>query len=455
MTKSVLEEILESGDPPSEDQLRGVIAAFARASARTELASLDFKIGFDASSNKDWLELLKDIVAMANAGGGLLVFGIDRDGNALGCSPDLVRDLDPAAIVDKLRKYAPQVHIQVNPYGLVYQGDQLASLVIQRGTRIIVFERDGQYEDPTTRRSKTVFYAGIVYTRTAGGNAPARQLDLDQMVSYFAEQQIRRMVARIGQVATLPPGTDLIASDPSNPSLGYRLLDHGLGMPVRLVAQDDDEWGIRLTEVHAPHVPFSDVDAEIAGQVRHWRHVSDAHRVDRHTLARWYLDREHITLNETGLVFCVLSACHMYGFPMYWASLLPHDRLRQIVEDLIRQNDHPDRNAIPYLVGAFFWSDRSSVLAPLTKHANVTVRSAACRLIAMSEFSDFARTGRYRAETCKIGGIQFRMADIVTGRQFAEATFDDLVRRDIQDDLSTEKQVAYQLDILLHARERE
>jgi len=40
----------------------------------------DFKGRFDTSKAEDWCEIVKDIVAMANSGGGSIVAGIDDDG---------------------------------------------------------------------------------------------------------------------------------------------------------------------------------------------------------------------------------------------------------------------------------------------------------------------------------------------------------------------------------------
>jgi hypothetical protein len=42
----------------------------------SESAELEFKAAFDPASPSEWCELIKDIVAMANSGGGLIVFGI-------------------------------------------------------------------------------------------------------------------------------------------------------------------------------------------------------------------------------------------------------------------------------------------------------------------------------------------------------------------------------------------
>jgi predicted HTH transcriptional regulator len=52
---------------PIPDQLA---TALART---TETADVDFKSAFDATSAGEWLEIIKDIVALANSGGGLLI----------------------------------------------------------------------------------------------------------------------------------------------------------------------------------------------------------------------------------------------------------------------------------------------------------------------------------------------------------------------------------------------
>ena len=42
---------------------------------------IEFKEAFDVSSARDWCELTKDIVALANTGGGVILIGLDNRGN--------------------------------------------------------------------------------------------------------------------------------------------------------------------------------------------------------------------------------------------------------------------------------------------------------------------------------------------------------------------------------------
>lgn len=48
--------------------------------AKVESRSLDFMESFDPTQLSEWLEVVKDLVAMANSGGGLIVVGVCNKG---------------------------------------------------------------------------------------------------------------------------------------------------------------------------------------------------------------------------------------------------------------------------------------------------------------------------------------------------------------------------------------
>jgi predicted HTH transcriptional regulator len=50
----------------------------------TEAADHDFKSTFDVNAPGDWLEIIKDIVAFANSGGGTILIGVNDDGTPSG-----------------------------------------------------------------------------------------------------------------------------------------------------------------------------------------------------------------------------------------------------------------------------------------------------------------------------------------------------------------------------------
>ncbi|MEO5959951.1 MAG: ATP-binding protein, partial [Opitutaceae bacterium] len=80
-----------------------------------ESADFDFKASFAVKNTGDWCELLKDIVAMANSGGGRLLIGVTDDGKPSGvavaasctsASAETARSRNPASIPSKAWKMA-------------------------------------------------------------------------------------------------------------------------------------------------------------------------------------------------------------------------------------------------------------------------------------------------------------------------------------------------------------
>jgi predicted HTH transcriptional regulator len=66
--------------------------------AKRESKHLDFKASFDSDSAQDWCEVTKDIVAMANSGGGLIVVGVSDNGRNSGADVSSFASVDPAVI---------------------------------------------------------------------------------------------------------------------------------------------------------------------------------------------------------------------------------------------------------------------------------------------------------------------------------------------------------------------
>jgi predicted HTH transcriptional regulator len=73
-------------------------------SRSTETADVDFKSSVDVSALRDWLELIKDIVAFANSGGGYVLVGLDDNGLPSNCCVDLLLSVDQADFGNKLFK---------------------------------------------------------------------------------------------------------------------------------------------------------------------------------------------------------------------------------------------------------------------------------------------------------------------------------------------------------------
>jgi Putative DNA-binding domain len=101
----------------------------ARA-AKRESKWLDFKEGFDPSSEAEWCELLKDLLAMANSGGGVVVVGVKNNGKASGVSVKPVLRLDLAHISDKVLRYTGEHFAGIHIHEIKRSKTTVAALVI-------------------------------------------------------------------------------------------------------------------------------------------------------------------------------------------------------------------------------------------------------------------------------------------------------------------------------------
>lgn len=69
--------------------------------------ALDFKLSWPADDKKSWAEIIKDILAIANTGGGCIILGVDEHKPAEESAVGLESILDKAKVKDKFQPYLP------------------------------------------------------------------------------------------------------------------------------------------------------------------------------------------------------------------------------------------------------------------------------------------------------------------------------------------------------------
>src|SRR6516164_1713664 len=145
--------------------------------ASRESKRVEFKRGFDANTPGSWCELIKDIVAMANSGGGIIVFGLDSTGAPSGESIAEIESLDPADLTNKLVKYIGVPNFEIETLGLRKRRKKLFALIISGTPFPHVFEQPGTY-DIGSGKQKSAFGLGTVYFRHGAKSEPGTTDDL-------------------------------------------------------------------------------------------------------------------------------------------------------------------------------------------------------------------------------------------------------------------------------------
>src|SRR5947207_543608 len=145
------------------------------ANAKGESRSVDFKSTFDPDRPADWCELLKDVVAMANSGGGTIIIGVSDDGQCMSGSAALkILQADPAKITDKIAKYTGVQFDSFTVDAVRRSGRKVAIITIGWADPPMMFEKPGTYTLEDGKQQKTAFGAGTCYVRHGAEDKPAR-----------------------------------------------------------------------------------------------------------------------------------------------------------------------------------------------------------------------------------------------------------------------------------------
>jgi hypothetical protein len=179
--------------------------------ARRESKYVEFKEQFDPVVEGEWIELVKDFVALANIGGGVIVIGVRSDGSGSGSDIRPVLALDGAAICDKLVRYVNDNFddFDVRP---VRRGPVRAAAIIVGAAEEapLVFAQGGNYTDERGRQ-KTAFARGAVYVRHGAKSEPATRDDLRAYLERRLQVIRDSWLGGIGQVVTAPQDAEIVA----------------------------------------------------------------------------------------------------------------------------------------------------------------------------------------------------------------------------------------------------
>jgi hypothetical protein len=197
-----------------------------------ESATLDFKSSFDPESKQDWCELIKDIVAMSNSGGGTIVVGVDDDGSASNSDVAPLLAVDPADVTNRIYSYTDQHFAAFDiAHGLRF-GKPVAVITVGASRIPIVFTAHGGYAAPGGGQ-KAAFVKGSVYFRHGAKSEPGTTDDLRQALERELEEVKGFWLDGIGKVMAAPAGSAVQIVQQT-----VKLKDSPDATPVRLTTGD-------------------------------------------------------------------------------------------------------------------------------------------------------------------------------------------------------------------------
>jgi len=236
-----------------------------------ESASLDFKAAFDPQSKQDWCELIKDMIAMSNSGGGLIIVGVNDDGTpAANSDPSPLLSVDPADVTNKVHSYTDQHFAKFDIVPDTRHEKPVAVIDIGASDIPIAFTAHGGYAAPGGVQ-KAAFVRGSVYFRHGAKSEPGTTDDLREAIERRLEQVKEFWLAGIGKIMTAPAGSEVqivqreIALTNSEQAMPVRLTSDetapAIGINNVTLRDTPDATAIRLTnDENAPTLSVMQAD---------------------------------------------------------------------------------------------------------------------------------------------------------------------------------------------------
>ncbi|MCH7650632.1 MAG: ATP-binding protein, partial [Nitrospinae bacterium] len=283
--KNSIVEFLNSEDPLSDSALDFVIKY------KEEDDYIEYKLTLDPSSEKEWLELTKDISAFANTYGGYLVFGVKNDTKEpVGLDDTPCKILaDVNNIQQKINRFLePEINTIRSKQHKIGEQVILIVYIPQSTSATHIISKDGEFIH-ISGKSKILLRKGTFYIRRSGGNHLGDARDLDQLIDRRINHYRETLLSRIARVVEASTESEIfvLAKDPEDKE------------SKRFIIQDGPD------SIPIKGMSFSVAPTGLEEQIAAWTVISSGNpRVIPPTenLWHWYKKREELQIPKHHLL---------------------------------------------------------------------------------------------------------------------------------------------------------
>ncbi|MBN3032557.1 MAG: ATP-binding protein [Candidatus Saganbacteria bacterium] len=299
-------------------------------SAKKESKYLDFKEKFDPAQPREWCEIIKDIVAIANSSGGAIVIGVKNDGNPSKADVSQFLRLDPAEVIDKIAKYTGEQFDKFKINEAEKNGDLLAILLIEGSEYPMTFIKPGTYDIGDGKQDRA-FSQGTTYFRHGAKSEPANSKDLREFVDYKIEVIRKSWLGGIRKVVKAPPTYKTVVLPPE-----IKESTAGTAMPIRVVDDPDAPAYKKVWDENAYESP----QEMLVGAMKSWKRdkTSFASEADLKAL---YKARKTLRLDQDKAECLLESSINRHCPFFFWAKQLSRERLFKLIERVAKTGKFP------------------------------------------------------------------------------------------------------------------
>ncbi len=303
--------------------------------AKRESKYLDFKENFDPKSSRDWCEIIKDIVAMANSGGGAIIVGVKNDGSPSRDDISAVLHIDSAQITDKVAKYTGEQFDNFTLHAANRKGHEIAVLQLGSVSVPMVFIQPGTY-DVGDGKQKTAFSHGSIYFRHGAKSEPGNSKDLRDSVERELERIKKSWLGNIRKMVSAPPTYKAVMLPPE-----VKESDLINAVPIRIVDDPNAPAYRKLWD----NSPYQSSEEIVIGALKSWRRdkTSYASESDLWTL---YVHRKSLHLDEEKAECLLECSINRHAPFFFWAKFLSFDHLHDFIQRIAKEGKHPAPNMV-------------------------------------------------------------------------------------------------------------
>lgn len=200
------------------------------ASVTKESKEIDFKQGFDINSAQECCEIIKDIMAMANSGGGIIMFGIDDNGAIVnGFNTESILSIDPATISDKIQAYTGEDFSDFQIVEVIRHGQTIPSFLVGESLSPIPFTRPGA-DITQGGKQRPAFVKGSTYFRHGAKSEPANANDFRRAIDRAINRTKRKWFEGVRKISNIKTGNEVVITKSKNAAQIFK------AVPGRIVA---------------------------------------------------------------------------------------------------------------------------------------------------------------------------------------------------------------------------
>lgn len=211
VTSNSIINLISSDDPLSDEAISFLI------DYEEEDTLVDYKLSFD-NSDREWLEISKDILAFTNTVGGYLVFGI-KDGtyDKIGIDEEVLQITTNANnIIQKInRNIEPQIQLLRCKSFMIGEKDFSVIFLPPSLDKTHIINRNASFKFPSGKE-KQVLYVGTTYVRRSAGNHMMDARDFDDIVNRRINHFRNSLLDKIARVVEAPHATEVIIVSDEN-----------------------------------------------------------------------------------------------------------------------------------------------------------------------------------------------------------------------------------------------